>query len=39
MNDMNSVEDIELYNKLWDGVEMVTVNGKKRGHMQVYVKR
>ena len=27
MNDMNSVDDIELYKKLWDGVEVVTVNG------------
>ena len=30
MNDMNNVDDIELYKKLWDGVESVTVNGKKR---------
>ena len=30
MNDMNSVDDIELYKKLWNGLEVVAVNGKKR---------
>ena len=30
MNDMNSVDDIELYKKMWDGVEVVTVNRKNR---------
>ena len=35
MNDMNSVYDIELYKKLWDGVKVVTVNGKKRDDINV----
>ena len=30
MNDMNSVDDIELYKKLWDAIEVVTVKGKER---------